>query len=105
MLDQHNRCVVMHNLIQDYLSNYRKHFSIEKYWSIFTWHFKAFEEQKEVILTRLDLLTAFDIVENNIFNMILYAPGIMHRTCFIYHIFQHIREVNTFLVSLHRICR
>ena len=71
MLVQLNRYMTTHNL-SDYLSAYRKNFSMETI-LVKTHHdiLKAFEEQKGVLLTGLNLSAAFDTVDHTILITVL----------------------------------
>ena len=60
------------NLLPDYISAYRKNFSTETVLvKIHQDILKAFEEQKGILLTGLDLSAAFDTVDHDILIMVL----------------------------------
>ena len=86
MLEQLNTYMTTKNLLPDYISAYRKNFSMETVLvKILHDILKAFEEQKGVLLTGLDLSAAFDTVDHNIFIMVLknmYSIGGLALECF-----------------------
>ena len=72
MLEQLNTYMTTQNLLPDYILAYRKNFSTETVLvKIHHDILKAFEEQKGVLLTGLDLSAAFETVDNNILIIVL----------------------------------
>ena len=74
LLEQLNRYMTTYNLLTNYLSGYRKKkkLLLKQYWSKFIMTSqKAFEEQKEVLLSGLYLSVTFDTVGHSILIMVL----------------------------------
>ena len=72
MLEQLNTYMRTQNLLPDYISAYRKNFSTETVLvKIHHDILQAFEEQKGLLLTGLDLSAAFDTVDHSILIMAL----------------------------------
>ena len=72
MLEQLDTYMTTQNLLPDYISAYRKNFSMETILvKIHDDILKAFEEQRGVLLMELDLSAAFDTVNHHILIMTL----------------------------------
>ena len=73
MLEQLNTYMTTQKLLPDYISTYRKNLFSTETVLVKIHHdiLKAFEDQKEILLTGLDLSAAFDTVDHNILIMVL----------------------------------